>query len=213
MEDCMLDRQVNLELQMERQAAVAGVGLLLPQLTNTPKIGSVDSFAVHLVDGNAAFDDRKQISKIARVAWYSMPEYPVGYDGTVTGDAPRLYVLAENSRAVGFLLTSTVNRSWRLQWKVDGTIEFLESETRIGVFPAIGRIWIATRYQKRGLGLRLLNVTAANLEADLRLLSWELPFTVSGRILVRKTCPESFFGSCDPLTLFNLLQDQSPDAA
>src|SRR5712691_1099145 len=54
----------------------------------------------YAVDGACPKAIRDALVEVMRVAYRSMPGYPIGYDGTVTEDDERLYLAAEGVRIV-----------------------------------------------------------------------------------------------------------------
>ncbi len=92
------------------------LGPVIPKVCTVPGITKVGNLAVHVVDASVPLDVRQDIAHVAMVAARSMPEYPSGYDGTITEDDPRLYVLATGDRTVGFVLTALDKSFWRLSW-------------------------------------------------------------------------------------------------
>ncbi|HJW87149.1 MAG TPA: GNAT family N-acetyltransferase [Candidatus Brocadiaceae bacterium] len=175
-----------------------------------PGITKVGNLAVHVVDASVPLDVRQDIAHVAMVAARSMPEYPSGYDGTITEDDPRLYVLATGDRTVGFVLTALDKSFWRLSWKADSTIELLEDEPLRRQGLKIGRVWIAANYRRKGLVTQLVEVAAQHLSVKVSNLGWELPFTASGCEFVRRISPHMFLGCGDQFALRKSLKPRHP---
>ena len=144
------------------------------------------------------------------VAARSMPEYPTGYDGTITEDDPRLYVLATGDRTVGFVLTAFDESFWRLSWKADGVIELLENTPSLHRGTKVGRVWVAAKYRRKGLSTQLVEIAAQHMSVEVSELRWELPFTPGGSALVRHISPHIFLGCGNQFALHEALNPKPP---
>ena len=189
------------------------IGPSVPSVLKTPVLGEIDGYAVHVVDGRSPFDTRRKIAHVAMVAHRSMSAYPAGYDGTVTEDNQRLYVLVERRRVIGFVLSARDTRFWRLRWSEGGLVELLDRNASIHVGHKIGRVWIAAKFQRRGLAKRLLLVASAHLGMGISEMAWEVPFTASGSALVRSVSPSTFFGCGDIQAVRDTISIEPPPGA
>lgn len=187
-------------------------GPLLRQLRSTPEIGEVQGLAVHLVDGSVPFAKRRSIARVAYVAQRSMPEFKTGYDGTVTDDDERLYVLCRNDRAIAIALTAFSSRFWQLEWVNGGHIRLRTREALLERRPAVGRVWVASDEQHQGFGLALVKQTLSHLSVEASAVGWAFPFTSGGEALVRRLCPGQFLVCCDPMELRDALSPCSEHA-
>lgn len=184
-------------------------GPLIPDLMVAPIVANLAGFSVRLVDGSVPQSSRYKIAYVAMAAQRSMPLYPAGYDGTVTEDDQRLYVLAAEERAIAFVLTAFDTRFWRLSWRVDGTIELLQNEALSHRGPNVGRVWVAQEQRRRGFSARLIEVAAQHLAVEVPALGWELPFSPDGMALVRHLLPSTFYGCGNRYTLRQAINPQT----
>jgi hypothetical protein len=121
-----------------------------------------------------------------------MPGYPIGYDGTITEEDPRLYLAADGTHIVAMALTAIEDTFWRFAWQADGSLTLLEPVASLRRGSTIARMWTAAAYRRRGLALRLIQTASHLLPCDIADLGWELPFTPDGAHLVQRLCPEVF---------------------
>ncbi len=162
-----------------------------------PRLGVVDDLTVHLVDEFVPFDARRKLAHVAMVAQRTMPRYLSGYDGAITEDNQHLYLLAKRNRAVAFVLSSLAHRFWRLKWTMDFNIELVENAPDLRTGHRVGRVWVASNYRRKGLAKKLVEFMLAHRNQHISLIGWELPFTESGRELVRSLAPLDFLGCGD----------------
>lgn len=186
------------------------LGPVIPKVCAVPSITKVGNLAVHVVDASVPLDVRQDIARVAMVAARSMPEYPTGYDGTITEDDPRLYVLATGDRTVGFVLTAFDESFWRLSWKADGVIELLENTPSLHRGTKVGRVWVAAKYRRKGLSTQLVEIAAQHMSVEVSELRWELPFTPGGSALVRHISPHIFLGCGNQFALREALNPKPP---
>jgi hypothetical protein len=172
-------------------------GPLLRILPCIPKIGMVEGYHVHLVDSSVPEAKRHQLAHVAMVAQRSMPSYPAGYDGTVTEDDQRLYILADHSRAIAFVLTAFGDRFWHLRWNGHAEDEMVSQQASQKRRAKVGRVWVAANYRRRHFAQQLVQLVCNHLQTNIVDLGWELPFTDSGRELVRSFLCEEFWGCGD----------------
>jgi hypothetical protein len=175
------------------------IRLLSPCATDGP-------LPIYVVDGTCLEAIRCALARVAMVAHRSMPEYPAGYDGTVTEDDQRLYLAADGARIVAMALTTLDDAFWRLAWQADGSLTLIEPVASISRSHKIARVWTAAAYRRRGLALRLIQTASGLLPCAIADLGWELPFTPGGARLVQCLCPEVFWACCDTFTLQEVLQ-------
>ena len=184
-------------------------GPLTPELLEARTVSNLKGFSVRLVDGSVPLPSRRKIAHVAMVAQRSMSRYPAGYDGTVTEDDPRLYVLAAQERAIAFVLTASDTIFWRLSWRVDHKFELLQRESLEHSGPKVGRVWVATERRRQRLSALLMEVAAEHLAVQVPALGWELPFSRDGAALVQYLLPSAFYGCCDPYTLRKAINEQA----
>ena len=173
----------------------------IPEVARMPIVGEVGDATVRLVDGSVPPVSRHAIARVAYAAQRSMPSYKTGYDGTVTEDDQRLYVLAAGTRAVGLVLTALQDRFWKIRWAEDGALVRDSDVPLLQRGPVVARVWVAESRRKSGLGLGLIDRVLRHLGVPASGVGWEFPFTESGATLVRRLCPTGFLSSCDAMTL------------
>lgn len=183
-------------------------GPLIPDLLIAPILANFAGFSVRLVDGSVPQSSREKIAHVAMVAQRSMHPYPAGYDGTVTEDDQRLYVLAAEERAIAFVLTAFDTRFWHLSWRVDGKVELLQNIALLHRGPKVGRVWVATKQRRRGFSARLIEVATQQLGVEVPALGWELPLSPDGMALVRHLLPSAFYGCGDRYALGQAINPQ-----
>jgi hypothetical protein len=173
--------------------------------TLTPSVVE-SSLPIYIIDESCPKVIRRDIAHVAIVAWRSIQHFPVGYDGSITDEEPRLFLAADGDHIVAMVLTSFDDRFWPLAWKPDGSLSLLDNiaSTRRNV--KIARVWTAVSYRRRGLALQLIQTASRHFSAEISDFGWELPFTSSGTCLVRRLCSDIFWGCCDPSTLREVLQ-------
>ena len=176
-------------------------GPLIPELIQTAIIGKIANTVVRLVDSSVPLLSRRAIARVAYVAQRSMPTYKTGYDGTVTEEDQRLYVLAKETRTIGMVLSALQDSVWQAEWAEDGRINRVSNIPIKARLPVIARIWIATDQRGAGFGRQLIECALDNLGVLAPAVGWEFPFTESGGLLVKAICPNSFQICCDGLTL------------
>lgn len=173
-------------------------------LGRLPSSRLVGGFTFHVIDGSVPFDTRRKLAHVAMVAHRSIPG-PAGYDGTVTEDDQRLYVLAAKSHAVAMVLMALDSYFWKLAWGPRGSLELVEQQALSHRGPKVARVWVAANHRRKGLVISLILEAATHLGVDPQEFGWELPFTEGGSAVVRKFSPAAFLGCCDGFTLREVL--------
>ena len=176
-------------------------GPVLPDLVHTPIAGTIDGAAVRLIDASVPASIRHAVARVAYVAQRSMPAFKTGYDGTITEDDQRLYVLTAGSRATGLVLTALQDRLWRVEWTEDGSLARASNAPLQMRAQVVARVWVATDVRGTGLGRKLLECALAHIGGSTTSIGWAFPFTESGAALVRAMCPTQLLICCDPFTL------------
>lgn len=184
-------------------------GPKLPSLKKTPKVGAIQEFSVHLVDWSVPLPRRLTLARVAFVAQSSTPQFKTGYDGTVDNDDQRLYVLRQDTRAIAFALTALADRFWQLEWTEGGSPRLRSRNALIERRPTVGRVWVASDYQRKGLGAALVVCALSHLSVAPSEAGWTYPLTSAGNALVRRLCPGNFLVCCDPVELQPLLSAES----
>lgn len=176
-------------------------GPLLPDLAYMPIVGMIDGATVRIVDASIPASIRYAIARVAYVAQRSIPSFKTGYDGTVTEDDQRLYILTSGTRATGLVLTALQDRVWQVRWIEDGSLVRISNEPLQIRVHVVARVWVAADMRRRGLGRRLVDCALAHIGESPMNIGWVLPFTESGSALVKDMCPTQLHVSCDPWTL------------
>lgn len=169
---------------------IPAVRLLSPCATDGP-------LPIYMVDRACPEAIRRDLAYVAMVAYRHMPSFPPGYDGTVTEDDQRLYLAADGAHIVAMVLTTLEDPFWHFAWQADGSPTWMELVPSRRRGPAIARMWTSAAYRRRGLALQLIHTASRLLSCDIAHLGWELPFTSDGARLVKRLCPEVFWGCGD----------------
>lgn len=181
-------------------------GATLQALPSMQPAGHVAGFPVVVADGTTPKAIRKELATAALVAQRTMPDYPAGYDGTVTDGDERLFLVASKNRAVAMALTSLDDYYWLLKWKRNSSLELMSKEAVLGERQKIGRVWVAKAYRGKGIATELLRLVADMFGRPLGELGWELPLTADGRRLLRRLVPETWLGRGDAFALSETLE-------
>jgi hypothetical protein len=126
----------------------------------------------------------------------------------------QLFLAADGDRIACALLTALDQYAWPLGWATTGGIELRGETAVIAPRRKVARVWTARDYRGRRIALRLLQMASRLLPTPISDLGWELPFTPAGSALVRRLCPEAFWGCGDRFTLYQALRPPTaPDVA
>ena len=176
-------------------------GVESPELGLVPIVGAIADAHLHVVDSTIPLRSRRSLARVAYAAQRSTPNYQTGYDGTVTDDDQRLYILGAGSRAIGLVLTALQDRFWNVRWNEHGYIARDGAAPILRRGPMVARIWVAQSERRSGLGLRMTSLALQHLGVAAGTVGWEFPFTESGSAIVRRLCPDVFLVGCDAMTL------------
>lgn len=176
-------------------------GAILPELRKLVAINTVATYSLILVDDNVLRDVRRKLSNVAFVAQREMPDYPAGYDGTITEADQRLYIVANGNRGIAMVMTAIDEYSWRLIFTKEGAVKLLDSTAQAGQRQKIARIWVAKAYRNHGMGAKLVMAVAKSLKCELTDIGWELPLTKDGKQLIQKLLPSQWWGCGDAYAL------------
>jgi hypothetical protein len=188
-------------------------GPSLPVIAKVEQCGQLDGLGIHEINRSCNRVIRAKLAYVAMVAHRSMPDYKSGYDGTVTEDDQRLYLLADGSHIAAMVLTCLDSYYWRLRWRSDDSVE-LVSETRAERHsPKVARVWVANHYRGRSLGPRLVQFAGASLKCGPADIGWEIPLTAGGVRLVKRLAPTDWWGSGDVFALEETLGVRQPRRA
>jgi len=178
----------------------------LQGLLSLSPIGHVGALRVLMIDATTPAPVRRELAEVVYVAQVETPDFPAGYDGTVTEADERLFLVAGGARAVAFAVTALDEPHWRLRWEGHDALEFADQQAIPGDRQKIGRVWVAKAHRRQGIAKGLLEIVARTLGCELRDLGWELPLTGDGRRLLRKLLPETWLGRGDAFALEETLK-------
>lgn len=171
-------------------------GPQLPWLLSLDPADEVLGFPLYRVDRSVASQLRSRLAHAALVAHRSMSEYPAGYDGTVTEDDQRLYLIADDFRAVSLAIVSRDNRFWSLSWS-NGGATLRRPEAATDHRYKVARLWTAKDYRLLGLAVGLVKFVANDVAVSLGQMGWELPLTDAGAVFLRSFLPDEWWGCGD----------------
>ncbi len=101
-------------------------GPVLPSLSSVDTSGAVATFPLFIIDGSVPQSVRHELVDVVCAA--SPPEFPAGYDGTVTEYQETLFLVVDGDRAVALGITALDDNYWKLSWKCDGTVELVSKD-------------------------------------------------------------------------------------
>ncbi len=173
------------------------------------QITTIGDFSIYVIDNTCPMEIRRELSHVAFVAHQTMPDYPAGYDGTITEDDPRLFIAVDGMNVIAMVLTEFDDYFWRLAWKDGCSVELvdtvqLEHRRRYKV----ARAWTAADYQHNGISSQLIQIASNKLSCNIADFGWELPFTSCGKHLVKRLCPKFFLGCGDFFSLNEALEEK-----
>ena len=202
--ECGLAYDQNIAKDRRRHAKMHTEYLSGPQIKDLQSlqfIDSIEGFPIRLVTTSTPIELRRKFAHIAMVAQRTMPGYPAGYDGTITEDDQRLYIVVNGTHAIGMLLSALDSRFWKMAWLPHGAPTLEDPQPLLRRGPKIARVWVAKDFQRKGLAIRLVTVALRHLDVEATSLGWELPFSSAGSKVVQRVSAERFLGCCDRFTL------------
>lgn len=158
-----------------------------------------------VIDSGVQFDIRKGFYKLLVAACREM-DYPLGYDGTIDESRQTLFILVHSDRAVGFALFSLDSGGWRLRWINGEKCEIIQESPDMDNRWTLGRIWLAKRFRRRGLGRGLLLKATELIPVNLEEICIELPLTPDGKRFIRRVFPDMWYGRGDRDAFEGLLE-------
>ena len=168
-------------------------------------ISSVAVYPLVVVDAAIPREARFRLSKAAYVAQRATPDYPAGYDGTISEADEKLFLARDGDRAIGVVLTASDEGYWRLAWTHEGTAQLLDRNPYRGPRQKIGRVWVAKAYRRRSIGSLMVRAVVEFLGYEVSDIGWELPLTEDGSALLQKLVPSKWWGRGDSFALQNTL--------
>lgn len=165
-------------------------GLRVRPLKSDCIIWSQADMRITVVNRLSPLGQRRRAEEVARLA-----RSDTGYDAEdiFNGKDTRAFLLNKQSRAIGFLGIEKREHVWKTCWAdLDAD---KDPEEMVGHPPiwSIFMVWILKRYRGLNLGQTMINEALAYLGCDLDTVGWYIPFTDSGKALVRRCCPETFY--------------------
>jgi hypothetical protein len=179
----------------------------IPAVRLIPHTTTIGELSIYVVDQTCPIEIRREISHVAMVAQRSMTDYPAGYDGTITEDDQRLFIAADGIRIVSMVLTAFDDIFWRLVWKLGGSIKLEDQIPLERRSYKVARVWTASGYRRKGLTCQLIKIASDILQCNIVDIGWELPFTRGGTNLVKRLCPDFFWGCGDSFSLRKSLDE------
>lgn len=120
-------------------------GPILAPLPGIDPSGTVASLPLFIIDGSVPQSVRHQLVAVVYAA--SPPEFPAGYDGTVTEDQETLFLVVDGDRVVALAVTAFDDYYWRLSWTSDGMVKLVRNNPSIERRLKIARIGVAKTYR------------------------------------------------------------------
>jgi GNAT superfamily N-acetyltransferase len=146
---------------------------------------------------------------VALVAYREI-NFPAGYDGTITTDGDqRLFIVANDCRAIAMVISHIDEDYWRLAFDPDGRARRLDSNLHQGKRQTIARVWVAKNYRDSGIGSSLVKTVIKTLGHELSDIGWELPLTKDGTKLIRRLTPSQWWGRGDTIALDKTLYSEN----
>lgn len=180
-------------------------GAMLPCLLDLAPICSVAEYPLVMVDAAVPRSIRFRLSEAAYVAQRSTPNFPAGYDGTISEADEKLFIARDSARAIAIVLTAMDEYFWRLTWTDEGTIQIMDGSPHRGPRQKIGRVWVAKGYRRHGIASLMVKAVAKTLGYQISDMGWELPLTSDGAALLRTTGSSIWWGRGDTSALQNTL--------
>lgn len=104
-----------------------------------------------------------------------------------------VFLLQKQNRIIGLLIMEKRDHIWQISWAdLDADKEPKELLGHPPIW-SICFIWVLRRHRGSHLGQTMINEAVAYLGAKLETVGWYTPFTDSGKVLVRRCCPEVFY--------------------
>lgn len=167
-----------------------------------------EGYGLAVIDSTVPENIRHSLARAAMVSRFETPEFPAGYDGSVTDAQEKMFIVAKEDRAIAVALTGLDEPHWRLGWTALGGVYLVERTPLIGSRQKIGRIWVAKSYRGSGIAAALATEISSSLSVPLAELGWELPLTQSGRSLLHRLVPGEWLGRGDPFALRDTLSSE-----
>ena len=180
-------------------------GAMLPDLYSIGAICSVGGYPLVMVDAAVPREVRFRLSKAAYVAQRATPDYPAGYDGTISEADERLFIARDGDSGIGIILAALDEYFWSLTWTREGTVQLIDRTPHRGPLQKIGRVWIAKAYRRRGIASLMVKAVVEILGYDVSDIGWELPLTEDGAALLQKIVPSKWWGRGDTFALRDTL--------
>ena len=176
-------------------------GPALDYILDLPSLCSVAGYPFLVIDSSIPEETRFRLSKTVLVAQRTTPDYPAGYDGIISESDEKLFLVKDNNRAIGMVITAKEEAYWQLSWTEKGTVQLLDRKQYVKSRQKIARVWVVKAYRHKGIGPLMLKATAEYLGYKISDIGWELPLTKDGAVLVQKLVPSKWWGRGDLLAL------------
>jgi len=180
-------------------------GAILPDLHALSAVTLVAGYPIVMVDASVPIEVRFRLAQAAYVAQRATPDYPAGYDGTISEGDEKLFIARNDDRAIGVVLTALDEYYWSLIWTHEGTVQLLDETPHRGPLQKIGRVWVAKAYRRCGIASLMVKAVVEILGYEVSDIGWELPLTEDGAAFLRKLVPSKWWGRGDAFSLRDTL--------
>jgi hypothetical protein len=181
-------------------------GLPVPALAaNIAALSRTHGHPVVKIDAQTSDTIRREAAKVAMIAHRATPDFPAGYDGSLTDEGQSLYILLEEATAIGMILVSRGDRCWHLRWLASGKACLISRNASQDTRTIVARLWVAKKYQRQGLATGLLQCVVSDTGIPINEFGWQIPFTEAGTALVRRILPGDWWADGDRFALDDVL--------
>ena len=180
-------------------------GPRLSILSTEKEVGKVKSYIVVRVLDDSMKSVRSAAVELARAANFSTPDYAIGYDGS-KGHGLIVYALICGERAIGYLLIKRTQCYCSLRWSGREKARLISNKAKTDERVLVARIWIAKNYQRKGLARRFIEVMSKIENQNVSDMVYQLPFTDTGRCLVKALAPDEWYGDGDIFDFTDILE-------
>lgn len=213
--ECGLDYNPRIKADREqhkRRHYVYERGIYLASLTLAPLVTSHKRLKTYLVDSTlpnyvrSALRD-EAIPQLALLA--DLAPFLEGFSADTKPHDLRLFLIGDGCSVVCIGATAVDFGFWRLSWNDDGSVSQMRSQQSLAMGAVIRRLWTAAMYRRQGVASELVIAATATLQRDLDSIGWELPLSRNGRHLIRRLCPDEWWGRGSGWALAQTLRGES----
>lgn len=102
------------------------------------------------------------------------------------------FLLYRKNRVIGLLIAERRSYIDRFTWEEYDKAGGQKLTERSPIW-SIGYVWILKKHIRKGLARKLVFEAVSSLGTDMQSIGWYVPFTESGRPLVKSLCPDYFW--------------------